>query len=103
VRRNKLVDRSKAAATEVSRHGVSPRRIGIHNSDESHGCALLCELAVNASVIPTKRSHTDHGDVDQIVSGQISILSRQVAAGPVDLITKGPLKSPCLIRTVTNR
>jgi hypothetical protein len=50
---------------------------------------LLGKLVVNASVVAAKRAHANHGDVDEVVSGQLPVLDWPVAGRPVDLITKG--------------
>jgi hypothetical protein len=73
VRRNKLLDRTEAAAAEFTPHRVSPCRIRVHHADQPHRHALLGKLVVDPGVVAAKRAHANHGDVNDVVSGQFSI------------------------------
>jgi hypothetical protein len=88
VGRGELLDRTKTAAAKFARYRVRPRCIRVDDPDQPYGHAFLGKLVINASVIAAKRAHANYGDVNEVVSGQFSVLSRQVAGTPVDLITK---------------
>ena len=71
MRGDELLDRAKAAAAEFARHSVRPRRIGVDDADQPHRRALLGKLVVNAGVVAAKHAHANHGDVNEVVSGQL--------------------------------
>jgi hypothetical protein len=72
VGRYELLDRTKTPATKFAGDRVRSCRIRIDDSHQPHRQTLLGKLMVNASMVAAERSHTDNGDVDEVVSGQAS-------------------------------
>ena len=74
VRSKKLLDRTKAAATELLGHSVSTRRIGVNHADQPQRRALFRQPLKHPCVIASEDAHSDDGYVDDAVSCQAKAL-----------------------------
>ena len=84
---DQLLERTKTPASEFSCHGIGPRRVRVHYSDQPYTLALLGKLMVNTGVVATKGAHADDRDVSESIVAVVSS-QLQIAGRPVDLITK---------------
>jgi len=71
-----LFDRSETSAAELAGDLIRAFKIFIDDANEPDWFALLGKLMVDASMVPSKCSHTDDGCVNEVVGGQLKVLSR---------------------------
>ena len=81
VRSDKLLDRAESATTEFVRDRIRPRCIRIDHAHQPYWRALLSKLVVDAGMVPSEDAHADDGDISEVLSGQLSVLSWLVAGG----------------------
>ena len=88
MRADELFDGTKPAASKFAGYRVSLCNIRIHHANQPHRLTLLGKLLINAGMIASKCTHTDHRDVYEVDGGQFYFPAGEIE-GHVDLITNG--------------
>jgi hypothetical protein len=79
VRGEHLLDGTKSAAAEFTRHRVGSGSVGIDNTYQPHRFSLLLQFTVNSGMIASKDAYAHDCDGDRIVSLQERTLGWPVA------------------------
>ncbi len=82
VRRQHLQHRAEGLAAELAGHSIGAVHIGIDHAQQSNRLSLLFEFFVDAGMIASKNTHSNHGDGNRIFGWQ-ETFSRWLVAGEI--------------------